>query len=62
MLVASRVLFAMAEQRQLPGFLVKIHGRFHTPHVAILLSSILMLALTLFSTFVSAVTVSASSD
>jgi APA family basic amino acid/polyamine antiporter len=58
-LVASRVLFAMAEQRQLPGVLVKIHGRFHTPHVAILLSSILMLALTLFSTFVSAVTVSA---
>jgi amino acid transporter len=58
-LVGSRVLFAMAEQRQLPGFLVKIHGRFQTPHVAILLSAIFMLALTLFSTFVSAVTVSA---
>ena len=58
-LVASRVLFAMAEQRQLPGFLVKIHRRFHTPHVAILLSALLMLGLTLFSTFVSAVTVSA---
>jgi amino acid transporter len=58
-LVASRVLFAMAEQRQLPGVLVRIHDRFHTPHVAILLSSILMLALSLFSTFVSAVTVSA---
>ena len=58
-LVGSRVLFAMAEQRQLPGFLVKIHRRFQTPHVAILLSAMFMLGLTLFSTFVSAVTVSA---
>ncbi len=58
-LVSSRVLFAMAEQRQLPGFLARIHHRFHTPHVAILLSAMFMLGLTLFSTFVSAVTVSA---
>ena len=58
-LVSSRVLFAMAEQRQLPGFLAAIHRRFHTPHVAILMSALFMLGLTLFSTFVSAVTVSA---
>jgi basic amino acid/polyamine antiporter, APA family len=57
-LVASRLLFAMAEQRQLPEFLVKVHGRFHTPHVAILLSTTVMLGLTLFSTFVSALTIS----
>jgi len=57
-LVASRLLFGMAEQRQLPGFLVTIHRRFHTPYVAILLSALCMLGLTLLSTFLSAVTVS----
>ena len=57
-LVSSRLLFAMAEQRQLPGFLVAIHRRFHTPHVAILISASCMLGLTLSSTFVSALTVS----
>lgn len=57
-LVSSRLLFAMAEQRQLPGFLVTIHRRFHTPHVAILISALCMLGLTLSSTFISALTVS----
>ena len=57
-LVSSRLLFAMAEQRQLPVFLAAIHRRFRTPHVAILISALCMLGLTLFSTFVSAVTVS----
>ena len=55
----SRLLFAIAEQRQLPRVLMATHRRFHTPHVAIMLSSIVMLGLTLFSTFVSALTLSA---
>jgi amino acid transporter len=54
----SRLLFALAEQRQLPGFLMATHRRFHTPHVAILVSAGVMLGLTLFTTFVSAVSIS----
>jgi amino acid transporter len=58
-LSGSRVPFAIAEQQQLPSFLAKIHRRFSTPHVAILLTAALMLILTLKSSFVAALTISA---
>ncbi len=58
MLAAPRLLFAMAEQRQLPQILSSTHPRFHTPHVAIALSAAGMLALTLSGTFASAATLS----
>ena len=58
-LSGSRVPFAIAEQQQLPSFLAKIHRRFSTPHVAILLTATLMLILTLKSSFVAALTISA---
>ena len=58
MLAAPRLLFAMAEQRQLPRIISATHRRFHTPHVAILLSALGMLALTLSGTFASAATLS----
>jgi amino acid transporter len=58
MLSAPRLMFAMAEQRQLPRILSAVQGRFETPHVAILLSAAGMLALSLSATFVSAVTLS----
>jgi len=58
MLAAPRVLFAMAEQGQLPRTLAATHRRFHTPHVAILISAVMMLALTLQGTFMSALTIS----
>ena len=35
MLAAPRLLFAMAEQRQLPPMVASAHRRFQTPHVAI---------------------------
>jgi amino acid transporter len=38
MLAAPRLLFAMAEQGQLPPTISATHKRFHTPHVAILFS------------------------
>jgi amino acid transporter len=57
-LATSRLLFALAEQRQLPRFLTATHRRFRTPHVAILISACVMLGLTLFTTFVSAVSIS----
>jgi amino acid transporter len=58
-LSGSRVPFAMAEQQQLPSLIAKVHRRFSTPHVAILITTALMLVLTLKSSFVAALTISA---
>jgi APA family basic amino acid/polyamine antiporter len=58
-LSGSRIPFAIAEQRQLPAIIGKIHHRFATPHVAILITAALMLLLTLKSSFVAALTISA---
>jgi amino acid transporter len=58
MLAAPRLLFAMSEQRQLPRLLTAVHPRFHTPHVAILVSAVAMLLITLQGTFMSALTIS----
>lgn len=57
-LAAPRILFAMAEQGQLPRALASTHARFHTPHVAIAVSSACMLALTLSGSFLTAVAIS----
>ena len=59
LLSGSRVPFAIAEQKQLPAFLAKVHRRFFTPHVAIAITAAMMLALTLKSSFVAALTISA---
>jgi APA family basic amino acid/polyamine antiporter len=58
-LSGSRVPFAMAEQQQLPSFIARVHPRFSTPHVAILITAALMLVLTLKSSFYAALTISA---
>ena len=58
MLAGPRLLFAMAEQGQLPRTLAATHPRFRTPYTAILLSAVIMLALTLQGTFISALTIS----
>jgi len=58
-LAGSRIPFAMAEQKQLPQFIGSIHSRFFTPYVAILITSGVMLFLTLKSSFVAALTISA---
>ena len=42
-LSGSRIPFAMAEQRELPSLLGKLHQRFATPYAAILLTSGVML-------------------
>jgi APA family basic amino acid/polyamine antiporter len=57
-LVAPRLLFAMGEQGQLPRFLTATHPRFHTPWVAILISSAIMLVLALTGSFIGALTIS----
>src|SRR5437660_11335380 len=57
-LSASRVPFAIAEQKQLPSFFARVHRRFFTPHISIVITTALMLALTLKSSFVAALTIS----
>ena len=58
MLSGSRLPFAMAEQKQLPAFIRSVHRSFFTPYVAILLTAVVMLVLTLKSSFVAALTIS----
>ncbi len=58
LLAASRLLFAMAERGDLPTPLAAIHGRFHTPVWSIAVSGLMMLALTLWGSFLSQLTIS----
>jgi amino acid transporter len=51
MLVTPRLLFALAEDGHLPRVLGVVHSRFRTPHVAILGSTVVMVALTLSGSF-----------
>jgi amino acid transporter len=57
LLGAPRLTFAMAESGELPRGLAVIHPRFHTPWAAILVTAGAMLLLTLWSTFLSALTI-----
>lgn len=58
LLSGSRLIFAFGEGQQLPRFVARVHPRFFTPHVAIILTAVLMLILTLNTSFVAAVTIS----
>jgi amino acid transporter len=58
MLSASRILFAAAEHRQLPGFLAAVHPRFRTPVGAVLVTAAIMLTLTLSGKFLWLLTLS----
>ena len=58
LLSGSRLPFAMAEQHQLPTLIGRIHKRFFTPYIAILITAALMLVLTLRSSFAQALTIS----
>ena len=57
-LVTPRLLFAMADDGYLPRAFGAIHARFRTPHVAILASSVVMVALTLSGSFVTLAAIS----
>src|SRR5262249_1946399 len=58
-LSGSRIPFAFAENGQLPSFLGRVHKRFFTPYVSIAITAAVMLVLTLKSSFVAALTISA---
>ena len=59
MLSGSRLPFAFAEQQQLPQIIARVHPRFFTPYVSIGFTAGAMLLLTLKSSFVAALTISA---
>ena len=60
-LSGSRNLFALADQGDLPGLFGRVHPRFRTPVVAILITSTVTLTLALTGTFQSMATTSAVS-
>lgn len=57
-LTSPRILFAMSTQKEIPVGLSAVHKRFRTPYVAIVVTAGLMLALTLSSSLIYALTVS----
>jgi APA family basic amino acid/polyamine antiporter len=56
-LAASRIPFAMAEQKELPQIVGRTHERFKTPYVSLLLTSVLMFILTVQSSFLTSLTI-----
>jgi basic amino acid/polyamine antiporter, APA family len=58
MITISRLPYAMAAAGQLPRALAVIHPRFRTPYIAVIVSGLLVLALTLSGQFVYLLTVS----
>ncbi len=56
-LSATRMLFAMSENREIPAVLAKTHKRFKTPHVSIILTGIVIFFFTVQSSFIGAVAI-----
>ncbi|MGB7208561.1 MAG: amino acid permease [Pyrinomonadaceae bacterium] len=56
-LAASRLPFAMAEQKELPQAIGRIHSKFKTPYISIAITSVVILAFTIYSSFFTAVTI-----
>jgi len=54
----SRVFFAMARQAEFPKFMSKIHPRFGTPYISILLMGVIMMTLTVSASLKEVVAVS----
>src|SRR5215813_5800843 len=59
MLHTPRLTFALAKRGDIPAICARIHPRFHTPHVSILLYTVLLLAFTLWANFRWNITLSA---
>lgn len=56
-LSSTRMLFAMSEQRDLPGVFERTHKKFKTPYVAIIVTAVVILILTIQSSFLTAVAI-----
>jgi APA family basic amino acid/polyamine antiporter len=51
LLLGPRLLYAMAENAQMPQLFARTHARYHTPHAAIVVTAILGLALSITGSF-----------
>ena len=60
-LSTPRITFALAERGDFPSLLARVHQRFRTPYVSILLFTLLVWAFALFGTFAGNATLSAGS-
>ncbi|HXG93966.1 MAG TPA: APC family permease [Blastocatellia bacterium] len=58
-LVGPRILYAFAQQGQLPSCFARVHLRYRTPHVAVIAFGIIAWAVALYGNFAALVTVSA---
>ncbi|MEO6656549.1 MAG: amino acid permease [Pyrinomonadaceae bacterium] len=56
-LSSTRMLFAMSEQRDLPAVFERIHSKFKTPYVAIIVTAVVSFVLTIQSSFLTAVAI-----
>jgi amino acid transporter len=56
-LASSRILFALAEKKDLPEPLAAIHTRFRTPYVAIILNALIIFFLAVQASFLTAVAI-----
>jgi APA family basic amino acid/polyamine antiporter len=59
MLVTPRILFAMAEGRQLPQIFARVHPRYRTPYVSIVAAALLGWASAMYSGFAALAAISA---
>ena len=50
-MMTPRILFAMGERGELPRVLASVHAGYRTPHVAVILNSVVALALALWGSF-----------
>ncbi len=58
LLATTRLMFAMAEQKDIPQVFAKLHDRFKTPYISIILTSIGIFFFTVQSSFLKALTIS----
>jgi basic amino acid/polyamine antiporter, APA family len=58
LLAASRLPFAMAENRELPSFLAKTHEKYKTPFAAIIITAVSIFVFTVQTSFIAALTIS----
>jgi len=56
-LAASRIPFAMAEQKELPQILARTHEKFKTPYVSLLATAVVIFVFTLQTSFYAALTI-----
>jgi amino acid transporter len=58
-LVGPRILYALARGGQLPGVLARVHTRYHTPHIALVVFALAAWAIALYGNFAQLVMISA---